>query len=485
MSSFNTIAIHLALLAGTMMPGCTQEQKGRADHSVLSAGRVPARGDVLKIDCPYAKTHNGALGNFAAYAVKPLGIQPRVQLLTDANDPQQQHPNPVQEDADRFLRATSAVRFDDANGSNSETMERRFKIITAQDSRRKLGTAAFDMTLAEVMATPQVFAKAKPAAIAVIPVDSVENIARYESDLVDYASVRKSKKRDFEAMTTLPQGDFLVLGSGSDILKLQNGKPNFRSLGIIFSPRTGTVTRYDLTEFYKNLQDNRDFIGADNEAGKAHLNIEGVTVRPNRDGHIISFFHRGNINGNGHNAIAEFSLVEWLTAIQASQLEGAPTQPWGSVEPLRIVELQLPWVASVGDPSGKAVPLAINDGLVSGDPHRPVFFIPAGAEAEYTDAKGIHQDGVVTFAGIIRLEVDAAFSPETASCAVFQAPGDPPPGSKSVFGKVEGLAAFGPGSTAYERSLFSPSSLVIGVTDVDSEIAPSTLSLLDFRPIQP
>jgi hypothetical protein len=437
----------------------------------------------MSIECAFAKDSAGRIRQFRALTVKSLGPTPRTLLLPDAQDPSRQNPNPTPEDADRFLRAASGVRFLDTDAPENELMGRQLELITAQDSRRKLGTAKFGLTLAELLAKPELLIASKqPPAIGVIPVESADVIARDERDTVDYASARKAKKRDFEAMTTLPRGDLLILGSGSDTLKLLAGKSGYRSLAVFYDPRRGTVASHDLAAFYKLLLANRDVVGPDGPGGQAELNLEGVAVRPRQGGHVIAFFHRGNTNGNGHNAIVEFDLDEWLTLVEGKLSAESSSEAWSRLRPLRIVKLQLPWIPTAGDPGGQAVPLTINDALVSNDPGRPTIFIPAGAEADYTDAQGIQHDGVVTFAGMIRLQLALEPTSGESSCLVLQAPGDPAPGLKSVFGKIEGLAAFGRGGDAYQRSLLTDASVVVGVTDVDSEIAPSTVSVLDLKP---
>ncbi len=87
----------------------------------------------------------------------------------------------------------------------------------------------------------------------------------------------------------------------------------------------------------------------------------------------------------------------------------------------------------------------------------------------------------MTFAGLARWQ--GVTEGEAGNCVIFQAPGDQSPGSVSSYGKVEGLAAYNSESSdPFQRSLYTDKALVIGVTDVDSEIQASRLSVLKLSP---
>lgn len=409
-----------------------------------------------------------------------MGVHPNVRPLADESEPGKTHDNPEPADADRFIRAASGVRFLDFDGPTKVAEERPARLAIAQDSRRKLAVADLGMSFEALLDKPSRLVRAEPFSISMIPVDTAANISTYEDDARDYASYRKKTKKDYEAMTTLPSGEVLVLGSGSDMRTVTATRPSFRSTAILLDPATGAPRNMDVHAFYTQLDANRDVIGPDSPAGPPELNIEAVAVRPGANGRTtLAFFHRGNVNGNGYNSVVEFEYATWRTALDATAAGADPASTWASVVPTRIVRLVTPMVVSAGDPSQTAFPITINDALFGSLDHEPTFFVPAGAEAEFIDAQGQHQDGLVTFAGVLRWRnIDAA---NGGSCEVFQMQGDDAPGEVTRFGKVEGLAAWNPsGDTPFERSLYGKKALVVGVTDVDSEIKPSTLSVLDL-----
>jgi hypothetical protein len=138
----------------------------------------------------------------------------------------------------------------------------------------------------------------------------------------------------------------------------------------------------------------------------------------------------------------------------------------------------MPKVKSL-DAEGKIFPVTLNDAIEAraAGSARTVL-IPVSTEAEFIDAKGNHQDGIVTFAGFARWDDDGA----GGRCRIYRAAGDARPGEPSRYGKIEGLAAWRPGRhSPLEKSVLTRESLLLGVTDADSEITPSILSALDVK----
>ncbi|MDQ3233150.1 MAG: hypothetical protein M3Q07_15135, partial [Pseudobdellovibrionaceae bacterium] len=399
------------------------------------------------IRCEFARTKGGSVQTFGAQAVLPLGPEPETVELSDESKPGATNINPNAKDADTFLRAASGVRFLRQGDSDP------FEVLIAQDSRRKLGIARYDISLHDLKHAPH---KAKSLGlphVEVLPLDTPEAIAEFDDDSRDYASFRKKTKRDFEAMTNLPSGEILVLGSGSDMIKYQKNGQSYRSQAHILTSDGRHLATFDLLPFYLNLQENRFLIGDDNTVGKAELNLEGVALRPAEQGFVIGFYHRGNVNGNGHNALLEFDYSAWnktLNAAQGLDLESARLL-WKNLKPLRIVRIEAPRVASAADPSGQPFPITINDALFGSRNGKDTVLIPAGAEAEYTDAAGVQHDGEVIFAGLMVWQ--GMNKPNQGTCIIYQAPGDASPGHVSKFGKIEGLAAY----NSRGRDLFSQS----------------------------
>ncbi len=473
-----TIAVPFSLLTA-VITGCGSDAEYTLASPTESA--LGAETPVVKVTCDFARDGQGAISQFRSLGTLGLGAAPRTTELADESIPGETNTNPVPEDADTFLRAASAVRFiDSADGCTGDVTPR---LLVAQDSRRKLGIATFNGTLDSVSKHPMQLLTGGVPAITTIAVDSEASIATLEDDTRDYATFRKKTKKDFEASTTLPDGTLLVVGSGSEMLKVAAGKRSYRSTAIVFDPATESTTRYDLLELYKRLHARAEIVGPEFEGNAPDLNLEGVTVRPDpqqANQYLLSFFHRGNANGNGHNAVVEFDYEEFRGALDASTVSAPDlASVWASVVPRRVLEIRLPAVTSAGDAEGKAVSMTLNDALFGPSKGDATVFLPVGTEAEYTDANGLHHDGVVTFAGMARWSgMDDA---DGGTCTIYQAPGDDAPGLPTRFGKVEGLASFDrKEGSPYLRSLYSKKALVIGVTDVDSEIAPATKSVLDL-----
>jgi hypothetical protein len=457
-----------------------------------SAETAPVQGaaqsiQIVRRQCAFAATTQGeGLPTFRSLVTVPLGRTPRTVQLPDQDREGETNVNPAPDQADQFLRAASGVVFVDH--ALAEAAQQPARVAVFQDSRRRIGLADLGRSLGELLKavekarTPEQGLRSSlknlSARISVLPAAPPAIIARDDNDEEDYQSVRKTKKRDFEAATILPSGEVLVLGSGSDLHEADEAEgESYRAL--IFDSATGRVARYDLTGFYRTLLAQPQLVGTAHEGQEPGLNIEGVTVRPVEGGFALSLFHRGNVNGNGHNAIIEYELNPWLARLTTAPVGEASLEPdWAALRPRRVIQLVTPAIVTDGDPSNRPVPLTINHGLYGELEGRPTFVIPVGAEAEFVDSQGIHHDGRVTFAGLLVVrDVDG---PE-GRCEIFQAPGDPPPGQTSRYGKLEGLAAFNSqGATPFARSLFTRTSLVVGVNDRDAEYVPSELSLLDL-----
>ena len=201
-----------------------------------------------------------------------------------------------------------------------------------------------------------------------------------------------------------------------------------------------------------------------------------VAIKPGpMQDHKISFFHRGNYGESGEDAVVEFSLKEWLLALKSGIHEKLAAVPI-----IRVVKFKMPQI-KVEEANGKMRIFRANlgDALFGYLKGRSTFLMPVGVEADYIDKNRIHHDGDVVFVGLAVWQVATTGKP--ASCKVFQAPGDPLPGQLSRFGKLEGLAAYSlTGKNAFEKSWYSDTALLVGVTDVDSEIQPSMLTALSF-----
>jgi hypothetical protein len=436
-----------------------------------------------RVDCTFAREQDGSLRRFGTHGRLTLGPSPKVQKLADEMRPGMTHDNPSAADANRYIRAASAVRFLDAFEGDTVNHTAPVRLVVAQDSRRHLGVARLNLSYRDILKNPQSFAGASIASVSMVLADSEANAAAFDSDQRDYASFRKKHKLDLESATTLPGGELLFLGSGSDLLPTGDGTVSHRSTAVILQPLTGTLSIYDIRDFYKRMYQDAAIIGGSTPKAPASLNIEGAALRRLGDRWLLALFHRGNQNNNGYNSMVEFDYIEWRRALEgaASVAPAARAAVWQGVKALRIIHLATPQVTSAGDGEGRAFPITINDALYFDDGASSGFLIPCATEANLVDAAGVVHDGVVTFAGMLRwVGVDRA---DGGTCEILQAPLDGNPGLPSAFGKIEGLTAFNPqGKSAYERSIGSKGGLVFGVTDLDSETTPSSLSLLEGIP---
>jgi hypothetical protein len=398
-------------------------------------------------------------------ASKSFRILNSINLGLDSNHQNEsKQPNSL-----TFIKAASGVKFnEDASSIDSKSpFPNSFLII--QDSSRSL--ASLQLTSLKE-AKNDGFQSVKVKSIKFIPLDSKKNMDKYEDSKLDYEKFRKKTKIDLESMAILPSGKILILGSGSDILNGINGKPYFRSNAILIDPQTQKKSIFNIFQFYKKLQSIPEVVGNDIGKEKAQLNIEGISIRPKGDKHIISFFHRGNVNGN--NSVIEFDFESWEKFYLSFKKNAKLLEP----VPLRVVRIDLGVVKN--KITSKDTPITLNDALYGEQFGKPLWYIPVAAESDYVDSHGNQHDGIVTFSGIARWQdID---NPQGGKCIIFQAPGDKSPGEKSIFGKLEGLAAFSPDKkSTYERSFWTENALVVGVNDIDNEDAPSKFSFLDLK----
>ncbi len=316
-------------------------------RSTADAGRVQS------VQCDYAPAKQGDIARFTSMMQAGFGSNPKTLPLKNEKKPGATTLNPLPEEADSFIRAASGVRIIPlASGS--------LKVLVAQDSRRKIGVAEM----------PADFAKAGgnqlAAKISMIPIDSDAQIAKLEDDKRDYETYRKAFKLDFEASSTLPNGDMLFVGSGSDILQHGiPGKASYRSQARVLNASGVPSEQYDLIPFYLHVNAMKDLIGEANQEGPAQINFEGLAVRPEGKGHKIAFFNRGNFNGNGYNAMIEYEFSTWLSTLRRTQKMSVEEarQVWSTINYIRIIRIQMPRVASLSDPSGATFPITLNDAL--------------------------------------------------------------------------------------------------------------------------
>lgn len=421
-----------------------------------------------EVSCEFHTTIDGAVTEFVSGQEIALGPRPDVVPLPDEKKPGRFNDNPDPRQANDFLRAASGLGFMD--GPSDENV----KVVVAQDSRRYLGFGEFDVSYGKALKKPGAL-QDDPAQISVLATDSLDDIRRYEDDTRDYKSYRKKFKEDYEGLVTLPSGKMLVVSSGSDMDDYMKGEESFRSVMVIYDQISERVERFQVPEFYLKLTTDSRIVGRPTLVGKPVINVEGVAVRfDGHQGFTIGFFHRANYGKTGHNSMVEFKLHEFLATLYASK-----TSPdaWRSLKATRIVRLKLPWIKPAGSAGNELFPVNLNDALYGNYDGKPTVIMPVGTEADYTDDQGQHHDGEVIFAGLAVWQ--GVGDSRGSRCMVFKAPGDLAPGHLSVYGKVEGLAAYNPqGRTPYERSLYRSKALVAGVTDVDSEVEPSVMRVL-------
>ena len=132
----------------------------------------------------------------------------------------------------------------------------------------------------------------------------------------------------------------------------------------------------------------------------------------------------------------EFSLDAWLKALYKGHLQKVSTA--SKIQPRRIVKLFFGRVRS----AGRDFHINLNDALYGRWLGDESFLIPVSAETDYFTKDGTHHDGIVVFSGIALWR--RTDDPRQSSCVIYQAPGDGPPGERTRFGKLEGLAGYHP-----------------------------------------
>ena len=366
-----------------------------------------------------------------------------------------------------FIKAASGLRFYDNPELNAEkALDQKIHLLVAQDSSRYLGIARFNnVTFREQI---NKFRKFLSPLITFIPLDTIENIKTLEDPDKDYESHRKKLKKDYEAMTTLPNGHLLIIGSGSDISKIHTQKKLFRTSAILLNPMDMSYKEYMLKNFYDYLNSNKKVVGMANNHGEPRLNIEGIGVHKENGEFYISFFHRSNTNKNYHDTIIQYKLNDWLLYVKKNSSIAF------RLKYHKIYRLKFPSVQMTSGKKNVTLPISLHDALFGENK----LIIPVSAEKDSLDGNGNYVDGHVVFSGIAYIK----FSGKNPECTIYQSPNDKDPGLVSDFGKIEGIAAFtAKGRNAYERSLLTEESFVIGIHDVDSEHQPSTMSVLDIK----
>lgn len=404
------------------------------------------------IKCSYEK-----IGN----TYKQYGILKTIDLFLKKNDHEKEKIT--------FVKAASGVKFLENSFYDPKRNPFPSSFFIVQDSSRNL----ISLKLTTLNNTQQNNLQSiKVEKINFFPLDSQENINKYEDEKKDYEKYRKKTKRDFESIVTTPSEKTLVFGSGSDILNKLKELPNFRSTAILIDMTTHKKTIFQISNFYTRLQSIPKIIGDNIGSKKAQLNIEGVTIRPKGKRHIISFFHRGNTNG--HNSVVEFDFESWEKYYLTANRKTSIPQP----VILRVVKIDFGTVMNKSTLTENDITL--NDALYGEQFEKPLWYIPVSVESDSIDKDGNHSDGIVTFSGIARWEdIDNL---QGGKCTIKQAPGDKNPGEESIFGKVEGIAAFSSQrKTIYERGFWTENAFVVGVNDSDNETAPSKFSFLNFK----
>ena len=225
-----------------------------------------------------------------------------------------------------------------------------------------------------------------------LPTESKKYESTYENPGRDYQSFRKKYKKDYEALTTLPDGRLLILGSGSDIGK--KGKLSQRTGALICEPRTGEIQTFDLMGFFRQLRAHAEIVGNVKVHARREINIEGLAVRREGNRHVLSFFNRANMTKNSYDTMIEYSLDAWLKALYKGHLQKVSTA--SKIQPRRIVKLFFGRVRS----AGRDFHINLNDALYGRWLGDESFLIPVSAETDYFTKDGTHHDGIVVFSGI-------------------------------------------------------------------------------------
>ncbi len=371
-----------------------------------------------------------------------MGQKPRVKLLKhEKKDVLKENPEPL--DWNKYVRAASGVGTGKGDQKNAE-------LLVVQDSRREIARIRIPI---QAFTSRESKFLIKSDAITMVPVSDKKVISELENRQRDYDSFRKKKKADYEAITTLPDGRFLVVGSGSDINSSTQAE-SLRADAIVFD-ESGKFTTYSLLEFYKIWLSNQEILGHEQGEKKPIPNVEGVAIREIKGQKIITFAHRGNINGNGYNSLIDYDFNTWISTLMTT------SPKWTEVHPLKVTAIQLPEIKINQAQEKVNIPVTLDDLLATEEG----VLIPVGAEAEYVDQSGVHHDGEVVYSAILKIDR------ELKTCKVYRAHGDNPPGMKSKFSKFEGLTLV----------KTSKGNVLIAVNDADSELEPSRLAMIDLH----
>lgn len=267
------------------------------------------------------------------------------------------------------------------------------------------------------------------------PLTDIKTIAELEDPKKPYLEFRKERKADFEAMTLLPDGRILILGSGYDAQKIGTGKAHYKNIGVLYNLSSHATETLNLEKFYQNLLQNTDIVGSAKDGLNPRLNIEGLSIV----GDEIVFLHRSNYNKNSHDSLVFYPLALWLAETSKKEWTLAAT---------KIVCLDFGFAKSK---EGQEFPINGND-LIFTNGH---FYIPIASESDtVVDGKDI--DGEVIFTGLAKIKLDD--SQKISACQVYRF-------SDPKMAKIEGLA---PNPQKVE-SFFA-------VHDIDSEEVPSQIS---------
>ena len=268
------------------------------------------------------------------------------------------------------------------------------------------------------------------------PLAAESVISKLENPRESYSKFRKERKADFEAITLLPDGTMLILGSGYDAHQI-GSKNHYKNVGVIFDPKTQIFQSLDLAPFYRHLLERSDVVGKEKDGISPRLNIEGAVVFEDK----VAFFHRSNYNKNFHDAVIIYNLQAWLTAVEKSQWQ---------LQELSLQQLNFGFVQK----DGKKFPITLNDATYK----QGFFVIPLACEIDkIVDGKDI--DGEVVWTGIAKIKVD---NPQ--SCEMYHLINKNLP-------KVEGLYPVSDGASKWK---------FFAVHDIDDENQASLLSMIDL-----
>lgn len=396
-----------------------------------------------------------------------LGNSPRSILLPSEYDKKTLVPNSHPEDIRQYVRSASGVTFIEG-GSYSES--NNFEFLIVQDSLSKIARVSFSNNLNDVYFKQQ---ELKMRGLMQLRTISQKEEELFESPNRDYESFRKNNKKDFESILSLEDGTYLALSSASDFSK--KGNLSRRNSAVIFDSKSNSAQEYNIYYFFEMLRLNKNFVGIPGINGRIEINIEGMSLRKHMGEQLISFFQRSNMSENRQNALIEFSLKEWLFLLKSGVFSKAFDPTLLKIH--RIVTFDFGSVLLAD--TDKTFDLSLGSVLLGQSAGETDYLVAVGVEADNFDKRGNHLDGDVIFSGLVLWR--NINKTEDADCVIYQAPGDNKPGLKSLFGKIEGLAAYNPKASHIDwRFKYSDEALIFAVVDKDSELSVSSLKLLNF-----